>query len=277
MHTANLKIKFKNLGQNLSQKFVSLNKNIGQHFQTHIIGPMEKGVEAARLQTPPAHVMDGIDLKVLPKFICYKAALLREKLILQYILALITVAFVVFFIISRLEVSQLYSKLRSKEFILAPGVQDFTPVAPQMVPDSHVYNAAMDFLQMFGTFSSPNITEQYTRLSENMSSDLKVQFELESQAWKSKVKDENISQILSISEKEIRTNNGGFYQVTAIGKKDTYINGEHIGATDVVIEMILKLIPPQAGKRWYLEITKLTQQDANAFRVKSALSQGAAK
>lgn len=277
MQTAILKNKFQSLSIDLTQKLDHLNQKLGHGFQAHIIGPMEKGVEAAKLQTPPAHVIDGIDLKALPKFICYKAALLREKLFLQYILALVTAAFAVFFIVSRFEVSSLYSKLRSKEFILAPGVQDFTPVAPQMVPDSHVYNAAMDFLQMFGTFSSPNINEQYTRLSENMSPDLKVQFELESQAWKSKVKDENISQILSISEKEIRTNNGGFYQVTAVGKKETYINGEHIGATDVVIEMVLRLIPPQAGKRWYLEITKLTQQDANAFRVKSGLSQGGSK
>lgn len=271
------KSKFQNFGVDLTQKLDQLKHKLGYHYKTHVIGPMEKGTEAARLQSPPAHTIDGIDLRALPKFICYKAALLREKLFLQYILALVIGAFVVFFIVSRFEVASLYSKLRSKEFILAPGVQDFTPVAPQMVPDSHVYNAAMDFLQMFGTFSSPNITEQYGRLSENMSPDLKVQFELESQTWKAKIKDDNISQILSISEKEIRTNNGGFYQITAVGKKDTYVNGEHIGATDVVIEMVLKLIPPHAGKRWYLEITKLTQQDANAFRVKSGLSQGGSK
>ncbi len=103
--------------------FQNFNAKLGQQFQTHIIGPIEKRVEAARLQAPPAHVIDGIDLKVLPKFICYKAALLREKLFLQTILALVTGAFIVFFVASRIEVTGLYSKLRSKEFILAPGVR----------------------------------------------------------------------------------------------------------------------------------------------------------
>jgi len=271
MSTIAIKSRFVDFGADLRQHISEFPRKLGHGIQTNIIGPMEKGMAAAKLQAPPAHVVDGVDLRVLPKFICYKAALLREKLSLQFALALVVGAFVVLFITSRVEVSGLNSKLRSKEYILAPGVQDFTPVSPQMVPDSHVFNAAMDFLQMFGTFSAPNITEQYTRLAENMSPELRVQFELEAQTWKTKVKDENISQILSIMDKEIRSTNNGFYQVTAIGKKDTFANGEHLGSSDVVIEMVLKLIPPQAGKRWFLEITKLSSQDANAFKTKASI------
>ena len=130
----------------------------------------------------------------------------------------------------------------------------------------------MEFLQSFGNINPTNIDEQYRRLSENMSPDLRVQFEAEAASWRAKVKDDNVSQILSISEKEIRSTGDGYYQVTAIGKKDSFVNNAHIGATDVVIEMVLKLIPPKAGKRWYLEIVKLVSQDANAFRVKSGLA-----
>lgn len=244
---------------------------------SHIIGPIEKGFEAARLQNPPAHVVDGVDLRVLPKYICYRAALLREKVSLQYGLVLLCTAFTILFITSRIEVSRLSSKLREKEYILAPGVQDFMPVSPQSVPDSHVQNAAMEFLQTFGTFNPVNIAEQYTRLAENMNPELRVQFEMESGPWKTKVKDEMIAQILTVNEKEIRSNGDGYYQVTAVGRKDSFVNNEHIGTTDVVVEMILKLIPPKAGKRWYLEITKLTSTDANAFRVKSGLSHGESK
>ena len=274
MNSVAIKNKLTYFGDDLKTKFTSFNEKMGKSVQINLIGPMEKGIEAAKLQAPPSHVVEGVDLKVLPKFICYKAALLREKLSLQFALALVVGAFLILFISSRIEVSTLYSKLRSKEYILAPGVQDFTPVSPQMVPESHVFNAAMDFLQMFGTYSAPNITEQYSRLSENMSPELKVQFELEAQSWKAKVKDENISQILSVMEKEVRSNNNGFYQITAICKKDTYANGEHLGSNDVVVEMILRLIPPQAGKRWFLEITKLTSQDSNAFRTKNSIGGG---
>ena len=241
---------------------------------SNVIGPMEKGFAAARLQTPPAHIVDGVDLRVLPKYICYRAALMREKLSLQYALALVSVGFVALFLTSRIEVSHLNTKLREKEFILAPGVLDFTPVAPQSVPESHIQNAAMDFLQTFGTFAPANIAEQYARLADSMNPELRVQFEMESSSWVARVKTEAIAQILSITQKEIRTNQDGYYQVTAVGRKDTYANNEHLGSTDIVIEMVLRLVPPKAGKRWYLEIVKLTSQDANAFRVKSGLTQG---
>ena len=253
------------------ESFKKFNQEASCLLQSYIIGPMEKGFEVARLQAPPAHVVDGVDLRVLPKFICYKAALLREKVALQFWLALLAAAFLIVFLGSRWEVHSLNTKLRAKEYILAPGVQDFIAVSPQSVPDSHVQNAAMEFLQTFGNFNPTNIEEQYRRLTESMSPDLRVQFELEAAPWRAKVKDDGISQILSISEKEIRSSGDGYYQVTAIGRKDSFVNNEHIGATDIVIEMVLKLIPPQAGRRWYLEIDKLVSQDANVFRVKSKM------
>lgn len=269
-----LRTQCKDAGAAAKAGFARASQTTATALQTHIIGPMEKGFEVARLQTPPAHIADGVDLRVLPKYICYRAALLREKLSLQYALALVSVGFVALFLTSRIEVSRLNSKLREKEYILAPGVLDFTPVSPQSVPDSHIKNAAMEFLQAFGTFTAVNIVEQYARLAESMGPELRVQFEAESSAWVARVKNEGIAQILSITEKEIRTNGDGYYQITAVGKKDTFVNNEHLGSTDVVIEMVLKLVPPRAGKRWYLEIAKLTSQDANAFRVKSGLSGG---
>jgi hypothetical protein len=139
----------------------AFSKESSRLLHSYFVGPMEKGFEAARLQAPPAHVIDGIDLRVLPKFICYKAALVREKVSLQFWLGLAVAAFAIVFIGSRWEVSRLMSKLREKEYILAPGVQDFISVAPQSVPDSHVHNAAMEFLQSFGNINPTNIDEQF--------------------------------------------------------------------------------------------------------------------
>lgn len=251
-----------------------LSDRFGRFAQTNVIGPMEKGMQAAQIQTPPIHVIDGVDLKVLPKYICYRAALLRERLSLQYGLAIVSAILLVTFISSRVEIAHLYSKLRDKEYILAPGVQDFTPAAPQSVPDSHVANAAMEFLGQFGNINPSNIDEQFARLEESMSPELKVRFQMEADPWKSKVKSDGISQILSIAEKEIRTKHDGYYEVTAVAHKDSYANHEHLGTTDEVIEMVLKLIPPQAGKRWYLQIEKLESHESNAFRVKESLSRG---
>ncbi len=239
--------------------------------ESSVIGPLEKGAKPWRIESPSADLAQ-LDLKLLPKSICFRAALLREKLSLHYALALVSGVSVILLVFSQFQISKLHFKLRQKEYILAPGVQDFTPVAPQNVPDSHIQNAAMEFLQTFGNINPVNIEEQYARLAENMSPELRVQFELEAAGWKTKVKEEGISQILSISDKEIRSDQSGYYQVTAIAKKDSFVQHEHIGSTDQVIEMVLKLVPPQAGKRWFIQIQKLESHDANSFRVKTNLA-----
>jgi len=258
----------KSVKEKSTQASQSLIEKTSTSLQTHLIGPMEKGMQAAKMNTPPHHVLHGVDLHMLPKYICYKAALMREKLALQSALWLCGGAFLLLFTLSRCEVSHLYDKLRQKEYILAPGVQDFIPASPQNVPESHVQNAVMEFLQTFGNINPTNIDEQYKRLAENMSSELKVRFELEALPWKNKVKSENISETLAITDREILADAGGYYKVTAFARKYSYVNYEHIGSRDVVIEMILKLVSPNS-KKWYLEIQRLESKDANTFHVKS--------
>ncbi|MEK7692174.1 MAG: hypothetical protein AAB425_14255 [Bdellovibrionota bacterium] len=239
----------------------------------NILGPMEKGVSAARLATPPSHELNGVDLRTLPKYVSYRAALLREKFTLQITLGVVTVLAGGLYASSRVEVSRLTAKLREKEFILAPGVQDFTPVSPQSVPDSHVRNAVMEYLQGLGNVNPVNIDEQYARLAQSMSPDLKIQFEMEAGSWRAKVKADNISEILSLTDTEIRSDAKGAYQVTALARRDSFVNSEHIGSTDEVIEMVLKLVAPSSGRRWFLEITKLSRTKADAFQTRQSLGQ----
>lgn len=238
------------------------------------VGPLEKKTPPLLLQRPPdGHgAMSWEELKVLPRSICYKAALLREKLSLQFALVLATVSFLTVFITSRFEIWQLHQKLRVKEYILAPGVQDFTPVTPQSVPDSHIQNTAMEFLQTFGNLNPVNVDEQFSRLAESMTPELRIQFDVETGPWRDQIKNDGISQMMTIQERQIRSNHEGSYEVTAIVKKDLFANREHIGSSDDVIEMVLKLVPPQAGKRWFLQIQSLETHAANAFRVKSRLA-----
>ena len=54
-----------------------------------MVGAMEKGVEAAQVCSPPTGSYDGVNLKVLPKYLCFKAALLKEKVLLQNIVLLL--------------------------------------------------------------------------------------------------------------------------------------------------------------------------------------------
>ena len=233
-----------------------------------MISALEKGMEAARISAPPQGSFEGVDLTVLPKYICFRAALLQSRLTQQYIILGLAALLVVYFAITRIEVYSLNGKLRAKEYILAPGVQDFTPASAQSVPDSYVSDAVTEYLGQLGNLTAGNVDEQYKLLSENMSPQLKVKFLAEASELKNRIKAENISEMLTITDKEIRASGEGYYQVTALARRDTYVNNEFIGHNDEAIEMVLQLVAPRNGKRWFLQINSLARQNAQTFRVK---------
>ena len=153
--------------------------------------------------------------KNLPKYIAYRAALLREKLILSYLVAIISGLFIVYFVISRVEIASLYNQLRVKEYILAPGVLDFTTTTPQSVPDSYVNDAVNDFLATLGNINASNIEEQYDSLERFMSPELKIQFAEDAKDWIQQAKTEDLAQIFHIKKKDVVSNSQGSYAVTA--------------------------------------------------------------
>lgn len=233
-----------------------------------MIGALEKGIKRAEVSVVPKGTYEGVDLSVLPKYISYRAALLANKLSQQYIILGLSVLLVILFISSRIEIYSLYGKLRMKEYILAPGVQDFTAASAQSVPDSYIHDAVIEYLNQLGNITPGNIEEQYRLVSESMSSQLKVKFLAEASDFKSKVKSDNISELLTVTDQEIHSTENGFYQATVLAKRDTYVNNEYIGHIEEAIEMILQLVPPKSGRRWFLQINSLTRQSAETFRTK---------
>lgn len=227
---------------------------------------MDKGIEAAQVANPPVGVYQGVDLRILPKYIAFKSAMIKQRLTLQYVLAIHLAAFALHFTLSRFEIHGLETKLREKEYILAPGVMDFTTASPQSVSDSYVVNAALSFLGMLGNVNAANIDEQYKRLSTFMTPELQIQFEEEAREWRETVKSENISEILKITDREVVATGDGFYKVTAIAQRERYSNSESLGHIDEVVEMTMKLVPPVKGKEWYLEITNLKRGRAEGFK-----------
>lgn len=252
----------------LSIPFFKRLKTQGKEKVDKMIGAIEKGMEAAQVVTPPKGSYEGVDLSILPKYISFRAALLRTQLTQQYVILILAVLLIAHFVATRIEIFSLYGKLRAKEYILAPGVQDFTPASAQSVPDSYVADAVMEYLGQLGNVTSGSIDEQYKLLSNSMSAQLQVKFLSEATDFKTKVKAENISELLTVTEKEIKSTGDGYYQVTALAKRDTYVNNEYIGHAEEAIEMVLQLVPPKSGRRWFLQINSLTRQNAETFKVK---------
>ena len=231
-----------------------------------MITAIDKGIEAAQIAAPPVGVYQGVDLRVLPKYVAFKAAMLKQRLTLQYVLAIHLAAFAASFAFSRCEIVTLEKKLREKEYILAPGVMDFTTAAPQSVSDDYVVNAGMSFLSMLGNINAANVDEQYKRLASFMAPELRVQFEAEVAEWREVVKNENITESLKINDRQVVATDQGFYKMTAIATRERYSNAESLGRLDEVIELTMKLVPPVRGKEWYLEITTLKRSRTDGFK-----------
>lgn len=231
---------------------------------------MDKGIEAAAIATPAKGTYEGVDLKVLPKWICFKAALLKEKLTLQYIIAIHLSCFLAYFVLSRMEVVSLHQQLREKEYILAPGVVDFTHASPSTVSDDYVTDAAMSFVQTLGNVNPLNIDEQLKRLAKFMSPELKVRFEMEAAPWKDTVKEENLTETVKVTDQEIRSNGEGQYKATILVKRERYADGQLLGNVTEAIEMVLQLVPPVQGKEWFLQINELRRAEtgSDGFRAR---------
>ena len=264
---------FKKLVQSLARFISSIPllkylQTKGREKVKEMIGSMEKGIAAASVAAPPKGSYEGVDLKILPKYISFRAALMHNQLTQQYVILILAVLLVSHFVATRIEMYSLYEKLRAKEYILAPGVQDFTPASAQSVPDSYVADAVTEYLGQLGNITAGSIDEHYQLLANSMSPQLQVRFLSEAADYKAKVKAENISELLTINQKEIRTTGEGYYQVTVLARRDTYVNNEYIGHIEEAIEMVLQLVPPKSGRRWFLQINNLTRQNSETFKVK---------
>lgn len=130
----------------------------------------------------------------------------------------------------------------------------------------------MDFLGQFGNVNPVNIDDQYRRLSESMTQGLSARFLAEAADWKAKVKGERIAEVMTVLESTIEADGKGAYRALATVRTDSYANNEHLGYRDEVVDMGLKLVPPETGKRWYLQITALTRSSRESFKVESEMT-----
>ncbi|PIS10103.1 MAG: hypothetical protein COT73_11205, partial [Bdellovibrio sp. CG10_big_fil_rev_8_21_14_0_10_47_8] len=223
-----------------------------------MINEKSKNIAGKVIATPKVG-LDSVNLRQLPKYLCYRASLLRDKMTLQYVLALVIAAWTIQYTVDRFSDNELMKRYRQKEFILAPSnIVGFTPARPQGVPESYVDDAANTFMGHLGNVNPANIEENYKLLAKYMSSELKIQFQAEVNDWIKTVKEENVSEILKVMQKEIIIAEGGHYKLTALARRERYVSSEYLGHSDEVITMRMKLMPPKEERQWHLQIYHLT-------------------
>jgi hypothetical protein len=196
---------------------------------------------------------------------------MKAYLTLQVVLACVVAVFAIYALVREYTFLKFMERYRLKEYILAPGVMDFTTASPQSVSESYVNDAVTDFLTQLGNVNPTNIDESYDSLARSMSPELGIKFKMDIADWVTQVKESKISQILHVQQKEIKTDDNGNYKVTAMARADFYSQSNFLGHEDQVIEMELKLVPPENGRRWYLQISRLGWNKVEAFRAKKSL------
>ena len=119
-----------------------------------------------------------------------------------------------------------------------------------------------------------NIEERFKQLSSAMSPALQVQFNVEASEWIAKARSENISEMVTVLDKRIEADADGKYRATVHTRTDSFVGSESIGYRNEVVEMGLRLVPPDVGRRWFLEITSLSRGSAGAFDTAKSLGGG---
>ena len=87
----------------------------------------------------------------------------------------------------------------------------------------------------------------------------------------SQARAENISEMLTVLDKRIEADPDGKYRAVIRTRTDSFVGTESIGYRNEVVEMGLRLVPPDVGRRWFLEITSLSRGSAEAFETSKGL------
>jgi len=225
---------------------------------------IDKGVAAAELSRPPAGVYGDFDLRVIPKYVSYRAALLREKMGMQFLLGLTAFLWIATFLIQSNRLDYWQTRFREKEFILVPSnIVGHTPAVPQDVPKSYVGNAATYFVELLGNTTPSDIEEHYERFGSYMSAELRGKFLSETARWRATAKAEGIYEQVETTQKSWESDGKGGFDVTFAIRRDRRVSGEFMGSTPEIIKMKLQLVPPSQEREWIFEIKEFSRRPAN--------------
>lgn len=201
----------------------------------------------------------------LPKYLNLRAALLHEKLTWKQISLFLGFLLVTLVGLGQIQAISLQKQLRTKEYILAPGIQNFSKAVPGQVPDEYLQDYVSDMISQLGNIHHTSIAKQYEKFVNGMSQALAVQFQVESASWISKVIEQEITEVTQIFNIEIETKDNLTFIATANTQTDTYSRHEHLGYRPEVIQLGFKLLPPEPNKHWSIELTSLARMSHKAF------------
>ncbi len=255
-----LKSKAIQMKSRLKEKTLSLAVQVTR-WNNEMLTAIDKGVKAAELTKPPAGVYGDVDLRVLPQFISFKAATLREKLNLQYVILLGVFAWAATFLIQNNRIDYWQTKYREKEFILVPSkIVGHTPAVPQTVPKEYVKDAFDYFIQMQGTTTPSGIRNQLENFASYMEKGLSSKYLAQVDEWITLCEKKGIYEQVEITKLDFEYNKNGVFKAEILLRRDRRENSDFLGTAMEKIEMTMTVQPPKPGQAWAFEITDFSKK-----------------
>ncbi len=226
-----------------------------------MLNSIEKGVKAAELTKPPAGVYGDVDLRVLPQFVSFKASTVRQKLNLQYIIAVTIFAWAATFLIQSNRVDYWQTKYREKEFILVPSkIVGHTPAVPQTVPKEYVEDAFNYFVQMQGTTTPSGIRNQLDSFASYMESKLSSKYLAEVDEWVDLSEEKGLYEQVEVTKLDFEYNKSGVFKANILLRRDRRENADFLGTAMEKVKITMNVQQPKPGQAWAFQITEFSKK-----------------
>ncbi len=226
-----------------------------------MISAIDKGVQAAEVSRPPAGVYGDVDLRVLPQFVSFKASTIREKMNLQYVIAICVFAWVATFLIQNNRIDYWQTKYREKEFILVPSkIVGHTPAVPQTVPKEYVEDAFKYFVQMQGTTTPSGIRSQLENFASYMEKGLSSKYLAQVDEWVGLSEKKGIYEQVELTKLDFEYNKSGVFKANILLRRDRRENAEFLGTAMEKVKMTINVQQPKPGQAWAFQITEFSKK-----------------
>lgn len=186
-------------------------------------------------------------------------ALFEQRLLL----VIISLVSLVIIITDRVSIHNLETKLRDKEYILAPGLTDFAKVIPGIISKDYVKEFAESIAVSLGSFSANEVEKHYKELEKYLSSDFRIKFREKTKKDLSLLASNDLAEMFSVKSTEVKETKLGF-QASVIGTQTRYVSGLKVYEGSHAIVFELKGVVPSSNTPWALviqDISRLSEEE----------------
>lgn len=227
-----------------------------------MIGGMEKGYEAAKVASPPKHLIEGVDVRKIAGYVGFKAAMTKNRMTMEIVIAIQFVFVLSLFVYS----VQLNGQLRNRALLMVPShINGVTEVVPNSLPASRIHKAFVHYVGLLGNIDPTSIKEQYSMLKDYMGRDLRIKFQIETEALIHNVLEEGLSEYIKIGEKTVEPDGKGWFRITAPIRVTPHVRGMELKSRSEFVVMKLKIVAPTDKNTWGLEIADLKRMSGSTF------------